>query len=417
MCHSTKLEGYLDLGFTPLADAFLTKYQLDNPETFYPLRVSVCCDCGHSQLTYVVTPEVLYQRNYPYESSTTQTGRDHYHEMGEYLSKRFRLKEHDWVIDVGSNVGVLLAGFQKTGVKVLGVDPATDMAQIANNNGILTLPTFFGSQTVNDIKVECSSAKVITGTNVFAHIDDLDDFMKTVDKVLDDEGVLVIEVPHFLELIRNLEYDTIYHEHLSYISIKPINSLFNRFGFEVFDVEKYPIHGGTVRIFASRKGIYSVLPSVKNLIDEEEKEGLFCLDRLQEFAKKVYNHKQQLINLLRRLKNEGYSIAGVSAPAKGNTLLNYCHVDRDLMGYITEKAKVKIGLYTPGTLIPVVDDSQLLEDQPDYALILAWNFGKEIMSNLSEYSKKGGKFIVPIPEPRVIDLNMEKKHESASEVH
>ena len=199
MCHSTRLTQYLDLGFTPLADAFLTKYQLDNPEMYYPLRVNICEDCGLSQLSYVVDPEVLYQRNYPYESSTTKTGRDHYHGMAASITDRFQLTANDYAIDVGSNVGVLLQGFKNKGVRVLGVDPATDMAQIANNNGIQTIPTFFAQSTVADIQKIVPKAQVITGTNVFAHIDDLDNFMNTVDALLGDKGILVIEAPTFLQ--------------------------------------------------------------------------------------------------------------------------------------------------------------------------------------------------------------------------
>ena len=403
MCHSRKLTQYLDLGSTPLADAFLTKYQLDNPEIYYPLRVNTCEECGLSQLTYVAEPEVLYQRNYPYESSTTKTGRDHYHGMAASISDRFNLTEKDTAIDVGSNVGVLLQGFKNKGVQVLGVDPATDMAQIANNNGIRTIPTFFAQSTIEDIQKIVKKAKVITGTNVFAHIDDLDDFMATVEVILDEKGVLVIEAPTLLELIKNLEYDTIYHEHVSYVSVKPMKKFFERFGFEVIDVEHYPIHGGTNRVFASRKGAFPVSENVEKMIVEEEEEGIYSVERLNRFAQDVYAHKQKLITLLQKIKSEGKTIAGISAPAKGNTLLNYCHVDRDLLGYITEKAQVKIGLFTPGTQIPVVADEQLLKSQPDYAMIMAWNFSKEIMNNLSEYKAKGGKFIIPIPEPTIID--------------
>lgn len=402
MCHSTELKCYLDLGFTPLADAFLTKDQLNDPEVFYPLKVNVCMNCGLSQLGFVVEPQILYQRNYPYESSTTRTGREHFHNMAASIVKRFGLTQHDFAIDVGSNVGVLLTGFKNNGTQVLGVDPATDMAKIANDNGLRTIPTFFSKKTVAEIQKVCRVAKVITGTNVFAHVDDLDDFMQAVDVILDKKGILVIEAPHCLELVEHLEYDTIYHEHLSYMAVKPMQMLCQRFGFEVFDVERYPIHGGTIRVFACRQGDYPISDNVRKFIEKEESGGIYDFARLQEFAKKVYEHKQVLIDTLRKLKNEGKRIVGVSAPAKGNTLLNYCHVDRDLMAYITEKAKVKIGMYTPGTLIPIVDDSRLLQDQPDYAMIMAWNFAEEIMNNLSEFKKKGGKFIIPVPTPKIV---------------
>lgn len=402
ICKSKEMFCYLDLGFTPLADAFLTEELLNSPEVFYPLRVNCCKKCGLHQLTYVVEPQILYQRNYPYESSTTKTGRDHFHSMAAGIVDRFNVGKDEYAIDVGSNVGVLLTGFKMKGTKVLGVDPATDMAAIANKNGIPTIPTFFSKKTVEEIKKKCPVAKVITGTNVFAHIDDLDDFMAAVDTLLDKDGVLVIEAPHCLELIKHLEYDTIYHEHLSYMAARPMKHFFSRFGYELFDVERYPIHGGTLRYFAARKGAYPISKNVAKIIKEEEEEGIYSPKRLDTFAADVYEHKQVLIDFLRKLKRKGSTIVGISAPAKGNTLLNYCHMDRDLMGYITEKAKVKVGKYTPGTLIPIVDDARLLKDMPDYAVILAWNFSKEIMNNLSEYKKKGGRFIIPIPKPRIV---------------
>jgi SAM-dependent methyltransferase len=392
----------LDLGFTPLADAFLTADLLNHPEVFYPLKVNVCQKCGLSQLSFIVDPQILYQRNYPYESSTTKTGRDHFYAMAARITDRFKLTQDDHAIDVGSNVGVLLTGFKMKGVQVLGVDPATDMAKIANDNGIKTIATFFSEKTVEEILKECPVAKVITGTNVFAHINDLDDFMKAVDRILDKDGVLVIEAPHFLELVNHLEYDTIYHEHLSYLAAKPMQIFFRRFGFELFDVEKYPIHGGTLRYFACRKGVYPMEDNVRRVIFEEEQQGIFDLQKLLEFARKVYKHKQYLIDFLRALRAKGKRIVGISAPAKGNTLLNYCHMDRDLMEYITEKAQVKVGKYTPGTLIPVVEDARLIQDMPDYAVILAWNFAEEIMKNLSAYKEKGGHFIIPIPHPHII---------------
>jgi SAM-dependent methyltransferase len=322
--------------------------------------------------------------------------------MAASIADRFKLKADDTVIDVGSNVGVLLTGFKNKGVRVLGVDPAGDMAKIANDNGIPTLTAFFSIHMMEELRKACPVAKVITGTNVCAHINDLDDFMQAVEMILDRDGILVIEAPHFLELFRHLEYDTIYHEHLSYLAVKPMQALLGRFGFELFDVEKYPIHGGTLRYYIARKGCQPMSPNVAAVLHEEETTGVFDERQLDAFAKRVYEHKQILIDQLRKLKREGKRIVGVSAPAKGNTLLNYCHMDRDLMTYITEKAKVKIGKFTPGTLIPVVDDSQLLKDMPDYAVIMAWNFAEEIMNNLKEYKEKGGKFIIPIPHPRIV---------------
>lgn len=226
--------------------------------------------------------------------------------------------------------------------------------------------------------------------------------MEAVNILLTDVGALVIEAPHFLQLINHLEYDTIYHEHLLYVSVRPLNYLFNRYGFEVFDVEEVPIHGGTVRIYVSRIGRNKPTNAVAKIISNEEQGGAFDLERLKRFSDEVMAHRQKLVNLLRTLKSEGRTLAGVSAPAKGMTLLNFCGIGADLLDFITEKSKLKIGRYTPGAHIPVLPDPELVSRQPDYALLLAWNFADEIMANLSEYREKGGKFIIPIPEPKIV---------------
>ena len=402
LCKSKRLEQFLDLGSTPPSDAFLTKEQLSQKEESFPMNVYLCLDCGQAQLGYVVPPEVLYRRNYPYESSTTKTGRDHFHDMASSLVDYFKLTPKSLVIDVGSNVGVLLEGFKKKGVRILGVDPATDMAKTANENGIETIPEFFTAEIAERILSKYGPAALIVGTNVFAHIDNVDDAVEGMKTLIGADGAIVIEAPHFLNLVRNLEYDTIYHEHLSYLSIKPLQNFFRRFGLELFNVEKYAIHGGTIRFFMGPKGKYPQSNSVETVVASEAAAGIHSLERLRQFADEVAKQRQELRALLEDIKRQGKKVAGVSAPAKGNTLLNYCGITPDLMPYITEKAKIKVGLYTPGTHIPICDDSRLLEEQPDYALILAWNFANEIMSNLSEYRARGGKFIIPIPEPVIV---------------
>jgi hypothetical protein len=375
---------------------------LNDPVTFYPLTVHICEDCGFCQLGYVVPPEILYQDNYPYESSTTETGKRHYHDFAESVVNDYRFGKGDLAVDIGSNVGVLLQGFKLHGLDIRGVDPAPNICEIAERRGIPTINDFFGKAAAEAILAEHGPASVITGTNVFAHVDKLKAFMDSIKMLLHPaKGIFVIEAPHLLHLITSLEYDTIYHEHLSYISIEPLVPFFSRSGMEVIKVEQKDIHGGSVRIFVSAKGNYAVDKSVSEVVAMERAEKLRDLATLTAFARKVERNKAELNLLLYKLKSEGKRIVGVSAPAKGMTLLNYCHIDRQILDYVTEKSTLKIGLYTPGSHIPVYPDSRLLEDRPDYALLLAWNFAEEIMRNNQKYRDQGGKFIIPIPVPTI----------------
>jgi len=402
ICHGNSFKRYLDLGFTPPADSFIAKQGLQQPEMYYPLEVCLCLGCGISQLGYTVPPDILYQHDYPYESSTTLAGRTHFLNLATSVVDRFKLGSKNLVIDVGSNVGVLLDGFKAKGCRILGVEPSANIATIAVGRGIETINDFISPQLASQVIGKYGKVSVVTVTNVFAHIDDLDGFMKAVDLLLDKMGVLIIEVPHFLKLIQNLEYDTIYHEHLSYVSVKPLNHLFSRFGYEVFDVKEVGIHGGSIRIYVSRSSCYQPTVAIDKMIAVEESNGIFDYERLTKFSNDVILHRLKLTTLLNSLKKEGSTLAGVSAPAKGMTLLNFCRIGPELLDFVTEKSRLKIGRYTPGMHIPVLPDSALVERGPDYALLLAWNFADEIMRNLREYRDKGGKFIIPIPEPRIV---------------
>ena len=401
MCKSNNIPKFLDLGFSALSDNFLTSDQLEQSETFYPLTVHSCLDCCLCQLGYVVPPELMFNENYPYDSSTTKTGREHFTKMGVDICNRFNLKPNSLVIDVGSNAGVLLSGFKSKGMKVLGIEPSSKLANIAINNGIDSIIEFFSNILVKKILDNYGKVSVLTGTNVFAHIDDLDDFMISADSLLVEDGIIVIEAPYLLHLINNLEYDTIYHEHLSYLSVKPMIKFCKRFNFEVFDIEEQTIHGGTLRYFIGRKDMRKVSLNVSNYLKIEDEQGLYSEKKLHDFAKSVKNHRNALLRLLFDLKRDGKKIVAISAPAKGNTLLNYCKIDSEILDYVTERNPLKIGKFTPGMHIPVYSDKKL-EEQPDYALILAWNFADEIIKNNSKYMEKGGKFILPIPKPQIV---------------
>ncbi len=380
----------------------LKREQLEMPEVCYPLKVVRCDQCMLVQLSYVVPPEILYQNEYPYEASMTKTGQSHFDAFANSVTESFNLSKGDLVVDIGSNVGVLLQGFKKRGCSVLGIDPAENIAQIAEKNGIETIPDFFTQKVINKVIKNYGKAKIVTATNVFAHVDDLHAFMKGIDTLLDEDGIFIIEAPYLMHLLDNLEYDTIYHEHLSYLSLIPLVPFFHHRDFELFDVKQVDIHGGSNRMFISRKGKMPVSSQVLTLIKDEEEKDIYSIDFLNEFAKRVKKNRLELIALLRSLKGKGARIAGVSAPAKGMTLLNYCKIDDEYLEFITEKSKLKIGRFSPGSHFSVLPDSALITENIDYALLLAWNFKDEIMKNLEEFKNRGGQFIIPIPEPSII---------------
>lgn len=402
LCGSSELHQYLDLGFTPPADQFRKKEELVFPEISYPLRVLLCKNCGLSQLSHVIDPRILYQHDYPYESSTTKTGKLHWDDFAAKVVKRLGLPQGSVVVDVGSNVGTLLFSFKELGMKVHGVDPAPNIAEMANENGIATLCEFFSTKSVPTLLEKNGNVDVIVGTNVFAHIDDLYEVMRAVELLLKEKGVFIFESPYLKHLVKNLEYDTIYHEHLSYLSLSPLVPFFASFGMEIFAVEESEIHGGSMRVHVSKKGVRDIDPEVFELIAAEEKEKLHTIELLQEFAQRVEKNRKDLMDIIEKLVSQGKSIAVVSTPAKGMTLLNYCGITHRHIVFATEKSRLKIGRYTPGGHIPILPDEALLSEKPDYALLLAWNFSKEIMANLKAYSDAGGKFIIPIPEPIII---------------
>lgn len=402
LCGSESLTGFLDLGFTPLADDFLRPERLQEPEIYYPLRVVRCDRCMFVQLDHVVEAKVLYGNDYPYMSSTTAAGRAHFHAFAAGVAEDFAFPAGSLAVDIGSNVGVLLDGFRRCGMRIVGIEPAGNIAAIARDNGIPTVSEFFSPAVAGKVAAEHGKAKVITGSNVFAHVDDLNTFLKAVDELLDEDGVFIVEAPYLAHLIDKLEYDTIYHEHLSYLSLTPMVPFLRRCGMEAFDVTQTDIHGGSIRIFISRPGQRKVTATVGALLDMEKKRDIHALAGLTAFAAKVRAHRAKLNWLLLSLKREGKRIAGVSAPAKGMTLLNYGRIDGGTLEFLTEKCPLKIGRFAPGSHLPVLPDSALMTENIDYALILAWNFKDEIMANLSAFKNKGGRFIIPIPEPVII---------------
>jgi hypothetical protein len=405
VCGNNKVTKILDLGATPLANSFLKPEQLNDPEPRFPLVVGFCCQCGLVQLDHAVPPEILF-RNYIYVSSTSQTMPAHFAAYADEIVARFARSSRDLVLEIGSNDGCLLRAFKRHNVRALGIEPAANIAAIANAAGLATMNDFFCKRSAQTIRDSEGAAKVIIGNNVLAHIGNLKDFMAGLDVLLRSDGVAVFEVPYVVDLLRKSEFDTIYHEHLSYFAIGPLQKLFQSRGMRICDVQRLPVHGGSIRVYVSREDTGpEALPSVEELLWVEKSEKLDLLETYEAFASRVEATKQKTRDLLFELKASGASLAGYGAPAKGNTLLNYYQIGRDWIDFIVDQSPHKQGMYTPGSHIPVVSPERLLVDEPDYVLLLAWNLKDEILDQQSEYLNRGGKFIVPIPEPKVIAGN------------
>ena len=401
-CGSNNLHEFLDLGLCQPADQFTHLPFTESNAKKYPLQVVICLDCKLVQLNYTCRGEVLYQQDYPYESNITLEGRNHWKNFANDIIKKFDLNKSDLVIDIGSNIGELLINF-KNQTKIHGIDPAQNIAVKAIERGVPTICEFFDKNIVNKLKELKLSPRIITGTNVFAHLEDVNGSLEVVKKILLPNGVFIIEVPYLFNLLKGLEYDTIYHEHLTYLSITPLNELFIKHGLEIFDLEFKDIHGGSVRVFIKHIEFdIEKSPRIKTIINNEKNEKIHELDILKKFASSVQEHKKQLLLLLKQLKKNGKKIAAVGAPAKGMTLLNYCEIDDDLLEFVTEVSELKKGRFCPGTNLKICSDSELLLQKIDYALILPWNFKKEIMMNLKDFENSGGKFIIPLPKIEIL---------------
>jgi 2-polyprenyl-3-methyl-5-hydroxy-6-metoxy-1,4-benzoquinol methylase len=364
--------------------------------------VNLCENCGLAQLGYIVPASELFNDEYAYESSTTKDRRKNHDQLAKHVCEYFQLKENSLVVDIGSNVGVLLDCFKNLSMKVLGVDASPNIVKKANENGINTISGFFDKEIVNKIISKHGKASVITATNLFAHIQNYDEFLKNLKQLLSVKGIFVFQVPHFLKLVKNREYDTIYHEHISYFGLKPLIKFFEEHQMELFDVIETEIDGGSIRCFVSFKGKFTKTSNIEKILEKENNEKIYNIERLEKFEKEVKQQKKDLNTMLKNLKNNGKKVVGVGAPAKGITLLNYCKIDNNILEYLTEKSSLKINKFCPGMHIPIVTDKKLIEDKPDYAIILAWNFADEIIENLNEYKKDGGKFLIPIPTPKIV---------------
>ena len=402
MCKGKHLKKIISLSPTPPANAFLAKKDFKKKEPFFPLQVNFCLDCGQLQLTHVVSPWLLF-RNYVYVSSTSSVFIAHFEEYANDLIKRFKLNKNSHVIDIGSNDGILLKPLKKNGIKVLGVDPAVKIAKEATKNGIKTLPRYLNLKLAKEIIKRFGYADVVTANNVFAHINDLDEIVKSVKTLIKETGVFVIEFPYLVDFIEKNLFDTIYHEHLSYLSLRPLIALFKRHEMEIFDAKKVNTHGGSLRVYVKKNPAkFKVQKAVFEFIALEKKLKLDDIKTYNKFASKIEKNKRKLIKILTDLRKKNKTIAGYGAPAKGNTLLNYYKIGPNILDYIVDDSEYKQGLYTPGTHIPVVPFSKIAETRPDYIFILAWNFATPLINKLSDYKKGGGHFIIPVPEATIV---------------
>ncbi len=400
-CRGKRLKLFLNLGTVPLANSFLAAEQLAQPELRFPLEVYFCEDCCLVQLVHVVNPEVLFS-HYIYRTGTNQTIAEHNRRLAETVVNERKLGPKELVVEVASNDGSLLSCFRERGVRTLGVEPAKNIAQIARDAGIETLNEFFDAASAAKILAGHGQASAVIANNVLAHVDATVEFLSHCKKILRPDGRVIIEVPYLGEMLERLEYDTVYHEHLCYFSVTALMRLFAEAGLLLDRMDHVPIHGGSLRLWGKYSDNSGHGASVLEMAEKEKKAGLASFSRYAEFARHVQKNREELRALLSRLKKEGKSVAGYGAPAKGNTLLCYCGIGTDLIPYTVDLSPLKVGLYTPGSHIPVAPVQRIFDEQPDYVVILAWNFAPEIMKFLQPLKEKGTRFILPIPEPKVL---------------
>jgi SAM-dependent methyltransferase len=401
VCGIETVEQFLDLGHTALANKFLTQEELSIPEPTYPLRVGFCRTCGHVQLTERVSPSAMFE-DYLYISSASDTLKAHLYDLSDLLVERYQLGTKDLVIDIGCNDGTLLSGFQRHGVKTLGVDPAVNLAALTHDKGIERYIGLFTAMTAQRVVRKWRWATIITATNTFPHVQELQDFVAGIKTVLAPGGVFVIETHYLVDLLEQGAFDTIYHEHSSYWALKPMVYLFEKSGMQIVNVERLPLHHGQLRVFVQRRGDGQVQSGVAELLAMERALGIDQFTTYQHFAQRTQQLKQELHHTLSELQRQGKQIVGYGAPAKGNTLLSFLDIGPEIVSYIADRSPLKQGRYTPGARIPVVPPGRLLADQPDYVLLLAWNFVDEVLAQQAEYHRRGGKFIIPVPQVQII---------------
>ena len=403
ICRSKKIYEILNLGHSGLCDSLLKKEDLNKHEKSYPLKLFRCRKCHLLQINYVVNNEEVFHLEYPYKSGITKTLKDLLHSTSKYSVDNFKFSKKPLAIDIGSNDGTLLEGFKNHGFNVLGIEP-TNIAKLANKKGIKTIQKFFDYKTAQFIKKKYHKAEVITGTNIFAHINKLDSLMKGVKNLLNpDNGIFVSESHYAVNILDEMQFDSIYHEHLRFYLLKPLIFLLNKYGFNVIDASRIPNYAGSIRVTATLNKKIKPNKNIKQILDMEEKEGFYSEKKYKQYAKKVIKVRKDLNEILWKLKLNKKKIVGVGCPGRSITLLSYCNISNQLIDYIAEQnSSLKLNMFTPSTHIEIIDEKHMIKKQPDYALILSWHYGKNVMKNLRNKGFKG-KFIMPLPKPRIIN--------------
>jgi SAM-dependent methyltransferase len=388
---------------SPLANSYLEASDLDKMECFYPLHAYVCSECFLVQLQVFEAPEAIF-KDYAYFSSYSDSWVAHAKSYVDSMIERFGFDAASQVIEIASNDGYLLQFFKEKGVAVLGIEPAANVAEFAEGKGIPTLVKFFNCDTALSLAGERKQADLLIGNNVLAHVPALNEFVRGLKIALKPRGIITMEFPHLLRLMRDNQFDTIYHEHFSYLSLTTVERVFGEFGLKIFDVEQLPTHGGSLRIYATHvdNDERPTTDAVLSLKDEEDDAGLRDLGTYEAFAARVKTTKRSLLRLLVNARDQGKTVVGYGAPAKGNTLLNYCGVREDLVDYTVDRSPHKQDRFLPGVHIPIYDPEKIRETKPDYVLILPWNLKDEIMHQMSFVRDWGGKFVVPIPEAQIL---------------
>lgn len=402
VCGSEDLQLVLDLGHQSPCDSLLKPEQLRQPESAYPLRFLWCRQCGLAQIDHVVPSEVLFFPDYPYRSGITGTLVNNLRSTGFKAIERFKLKPGSFVVDIGSNDGTLLSSFKEKGMRVLGVEP-TNIANIAIDSGIPTRQCFFTEEVVGEIVAEHGPASVVTAANMFAHVASLGSLIRGVEKLLQKDGIFITESHYLLDLLDTVQYDSIYHEHLKYYSLKSLIKLFDYYDFTVIDVERIPNYGGSIRVYAAKGRSRPVAKNVADLLAEEQRFGLYDAAPYERFAKRVRQARLALQQLVVGAAARGEQVVGIGCPGRASTLLNYSAIDSELMPYIAEQSSsLKLGMFLPGRHIPIVDEERLFREQPAYAVMLTWHYWKPIVDKLRAKGLRS-KLVLPLPEVRILD--------------